>query len=110
GGARASVERRGEAWCLKRRQPADPDLLRDEDRAALVRTAERAHGAALRRRRARLEVPGAAGPDPEPLLAELRTFRLTGQPAADELEDEPRRVAARVHDRPSAASGDRSRS
>ena len=60
------------ARALERRQPPDHDLLRDEDRPALVRAAHRAGGDAVRLRRDRLEVPGPAGPDAEPLLAELR--------------------------------------
>ena len=44
----------------------------DEDRSALVRPAHRGCRAPLRVRGNRLEVPGAARPDAEPLLAELQ--------------------------------------
>src|SRR5262249_56128062 len=57
---------------LKRRHPPDHDRPRHEDRAAVVRAADRAGRDAVRRRQARLQVPGAARPDAEPLLAELR--------------------------------------
>src|SRR5207247_4650427 len=50
----------------------DHDLLRDEDRPDLVRSALRARGGTVRLRRARLEIPGPARPDAEPVLAELR--------------------------------------
>ena len=48
----------------------------DEDRAALVRAAERAGREAVWLRRARLEVPGPEGADAEPLLEELRDVRI----------------------------------
>jgi hypothetical protein len=56
---------------LERRQPPDHDLLRDEDRPALVRPAHGAGGEPLRDRDAGLEVPGTGRPDAEPLLEEL---------------------------------------
>ena len=84
----------------------DHDLLRDEDRAALVRAAVRAGRAPLRHGRARLEVPGPGGPDAEPLLEELpvddpgrRRHRLRGD------EGRPRAAggrAARARARPPA--------
>src|SRR5204863_9752656 len=52
--------------------PPDHDLPRHEDRPALVRPADRAGRGAVRKRRARLEVPGPEGPHSEPVLAELR--------------------------------------
>src|SRR5205823_11968201 len=69
---RPGLGRARHARALERGQPPDHDLLRDEDRPGLVRPAHRAGGEAVRRRRARLEVPGPAGADAEPLLAELR--------------------------------------
>src|SRR5579862_2899933 len=61
---------------VERREPADHDLSRDEDRADLVHAALGAHVHALRLLVARLEVPGAARPDTEPLLAELRVVKI----------------------------------
>src|SRR5205823_4946110 len=60
------------ARALERGEPPDHDLLRDEDRPALVRPDDRARADPVRRRGAGLEVPGPARPDPEPVLAELR--------------------------------------
>ena len=55
---------------------------RNEDRPTFVHAARRAGGAAVRRRRSRLEVPGSARPDTEPVLEELRgvvqTVLVTG--------------------------------
>ena len=68
---RPGLGRPRHARALERRQPADHDLPRDEDRPALVRPAVRAGGEPVRQRRARLEVPGPAGADAEPVLAEI---------------------------------------
>src|SRR5262249_52854493 len=59
------------ARAVQRGEPPDPDLPRDEDGPAVVRGADGAGRDAVRLRGARLEVPGPAGPDAEPLLAEL---------------------------------------
>ena len=68
---RPRLGRARDARALERRQPPDHDLPRHEDRPALVRPAHRAGRDAVRLRRDRLEVPGAAGPDAVALLAEL---------------------------------------
>ena len=64
----------------------------------------RAGGDAVRLGRARLEVPGAAGPDAEPLLAELRSDPGHGRHGLRRLADRPR--AAR---REPAGAGARAR-
>src|SRR5205807_1682580 len=69
---RPGVGRPRDARALERREPPDHDLPGDEDRPALVRAADGGGGVAVRERQPRLEVPGPAGPDAEPLLAELR--------------------------------------
>src|SRR5262249_19981012 len=51
--------------------PSRDDLPGDEDRADLVRSAQRARSDAVRERRARVEVPGTARPDAVEVLAEL---------------------------------------
>src|SRR5439155_5488939 len=92
---------------LERRQPPDHDLLRDEDRPGLVRAAERARRAAVRRGCARLEIPGAAGADAQPLLAELRNIRaLARQAAAEQLEVGERCAVGGVRQRPFADTAD----
>src|SRR6185295_12770100 len=73
---RPRLGRARDARALERGEPADHDLLRDEDRSALVRTAVRAGGEAVRLRRSGVGVPGAERPDAEPLLEELRVVRI----------------------------------
>ena len=68
------------ARAVERGQPADHDLSGDEDRAAVVRPDGRADRSPVRLERARLEVPGPARPDPEPVLAQLRRARSTAAP------------------------------
>src|SRR5579884_758149 len=69
---RPRLGRARDARAVERRQPPDHDLPRDEDRPALVHEADRAGGEPVRLRWARLEVPGAEGPDAEPVLPQLR--------------------------------------
>src|SRR5439155_6788399 len=69
---RSGLGRARHARAVERREPPDHDLLRDEDRADLVRAALRAGRDAVRLRLPRLEVPGAARPHTQPLLEELR--------------------------------------
>src|SRR6476646_5313228 len=69
---RPGLGRPRDARALERGEPPDHDLLRDEDRPGLVRPDDGAGGDAVRCRRAGLEVPGTAGADAEPVLAELR--------------------------------------
>src|SRR5205823_5661983 len=68
---RPGLGRTRHARALERREPAGDDLPGDEDRADLLRPAERAGGDAVRLRRDRLQVPGPARPHSFPLLAEL---------------------------------------
>ena len=75
---RPGLGRPRHARALECREPPDHDLLRDEDRPALLRPADRARVDPVRRRRPRLEVPGPEGPDAEPLLQKLRTRRHDG--------------------------------
>ena len=116
------------ARALERRQPADHDLPRHEDRPALVRAADRGGRAPVRQRRARLEVPGPARPDAEPLLEELsgraregprhrrdRVRRAEGRARAARTRPRgararPRPERARRRSRPGAASSPRATS
>ncbi len=60
---RPGLGRARDARAVERREPPDHDLLRDEDRPALLHAADGAGRDAVRHRRARLEVPGPARPD-----------------------------------------------
>src|SRR5262249_8147085 len=68
---RPRLGRARDARAVERGQPADHDLPRDEDRPAVVHAADRANVDAVRRLDAGVEVPGPAGADAVPLLAEL---------------------------------------
>src|SRR5262249_4688349 len=86
-----------------------------EDRADLLHADERAGGAAVRGRRARVEVPGAAGADAQPVLEELRSIRrrvkvlvtggtgFVGQAIAHELRAQGRDLRPLVRDAGRAA-------
>ena len=63
---RPGLGRPRDARAVERREPADHDLPRDEDRPDLLHAAERADVDAVRHRVARLEVPGPARPDARP--------------------------------------------
>ena len=69
---RSGLGRARDARALERREPADHDLPGDEDRPALVRADGGADRPSVRLERPRLEVPGPARPDAEPVLEELR--------------------------------------
>ena len=62
----------------------------DEDRAAVVRPDGRADRHSVRLERARLEVPGPARPDPEPVLAELRGIAAALSEGRTPLQDHAR--------------------
>src|SRR5688572_30524709 len=68
---RPRLRRARDARALERREPPDHHLPGHEDRAALLRADGRARRDAIRVGGARIEVPGTARPDAEPLLAEL---------------------------------------
>src|SRR4029077_7208443 len=68
---RPRLGRARDTGAVERRQPADHDLLRDEDRADLVHAAHGTDLDAVRHVLARVQVPGPARPDAVPLLAEL---------------------------------------
>src|SRR6185437_148420 len=74
---RPGLGRSRDARALERRQPADHDLSRHEDRADLLHADDRTGRDAVRRRFDRLEVQGPARADGEPLLAELRAGVVT---------------------------------
>src|SRR6185437_1858069 len=73
---RPGLGRARDARALERRQPADHDLPGDEDRADLLHADDGARDDAVRVVGDRVEVQGPAGPDPEPLLQELRGRRM----------------------------------
>ena len=88
---RPRLGRPRDARALERREPADHDLPRDEDRADLVRPALGAGRAPVRLGGNRLEVPGPARPDAEPLLAELPGRRGSPSGAQSRESVPPRR-------------------
>ena len=105
---RPRLGRPRDARAVERRQPADHDLPRDEDRAALVRAAHRAGRLALRQRRARLQVPGPArarrraatgGTSSDPRHGRNGLRRPEGRPRA------ARGGARRALPRPAAGAG-----
>src|SRR4051812_49068407 len=78
---RPGLGRARDARTLERRQPADHDLSRHEDRADLLHADDGAGRDAVRLGLDRLEIQGPARTDREPLLAELRglvTVLVTG--------------------------------
>ena len=91
---RPGLGRPRDARALERRQPADHDLSRDEDRADLLHADDGAGRDAVRRRLDRLEVQGPARADGEPLLAELRGARDGSRHRRDGLRRAARRACA----------------
>src|SRR5262249_41293437 len=78
---RPGLGRARDARALERRQPADHDLSRHEDRADLLHADDGAGRDAVRLGLDRIEVQGPTRPDGQPLLAELRepvTVLVTG--------------------------------
>ena len=71
---RPGLGRARHARAVERREPADHDLRRDEDRAALVHAADRARASGPTAAASLgSKYQGQQRPDAEPLLAELRT-------------------------------------